>query len=193
MKRLLLLLILPIYSFGQGGTINQPLLTPVGSVISFSPNITIANSSTTEISLLGSVKDTIRAKTLVPYRPYRFEMACVVNTPAVSLPTLALKVKLGSTTVAMVSATSVLGGLTNAGIRIRGIILSTGTNTQLMLTEIIQPNGGVLTIGNGNANFYTSTTIDMTSAQALDITATWGGFTLGTANIKSVWYYRPDY
>lgn len=168
------------------------MLTPVGAVKSFYPNITLASSVTAETSLIGAVKDTIRAGSLIPFRPYRFEMACVVTIPTISLPTLALKVKLGGTTVAMVNSTSVLGGLTNAGIRIRGIILSTGVSNQVVLTEIIQPNGGVLSIGNNNATFYSETNVNMANNQALDITAQWGGLS-GGASIKSVFYYRPDF
>lgn len=193
MKITLLILLFPLFALGQGGSLTSPMLTPVGAVKSFAPNITIPNSNSTETSLLGVVKDTIRANTLIPFRPYRFEMACIVTTPAVSLPTLSIKVKLGSTTVAMISATSVLGGLTNAGIRIRGIILSTGMSSQIVLTEIIQPNGGVITVGNSNATFYSETAVNMSSNQTLDITGQWGGVFLGTASIKSVYYYRPDF
>lgn len=190
MKKILLLLLLPIITEAQ--TITNPLLTPVGAVKSFSPNITLTNTVTAETSLLGAVKDTIRANTLIPYRPYRFEMACIVTTPAISLPSLALKIYFGGQVVAMVNSTSVLGGLTNAGIRIRGIILSTSMTSQIVLTEIIQPNGGVITISNSNAAFYTALTVNTASNQVLDITAQWGGLS-GTATIKSVWFYRPDF
>ena len=178
--------------FGQ--TITAPLLTPVGSVKSFTPNITLLNNTGVETSLLGSVKDTIKANTLVPYRPYRFELACIVTTPALSLPNLALKIKLGTATVAMVNATGVTGGLTNAGIRIRGTILATGLSTQIVLTEIIQPNGGIINLSNANASFYTETAMNMVNSQALDITAQWSGLIiLGTASIRSVWFYRFDF
>lgn len=188
----LLPLHLGIYSKGQ--TITTPLLTPTGSVKTFSPNITLANNTGAETSLLGAIKDTIQANTLVPYRPYRFEMACVLTTPALSLPNLTLRVKVGGNTIAMVSATTVSAGQTNAGIRIRGILLSTGLTTQIALTEIIQPNGNVIPLTNSNTNFYTALTTDMTVPQALDVTAQWGGLVvLGTASIKSVWYYRPDF
>ena len=175
-------------------SITKPLLTPVGSVKSFSPNITLLNNTGDETSLLGSVKDTIKPNTLVPYRPYRFEMACIVTTPALSLPNLALKVRLGSNIVAMVNATGVTAGLTNAGIRIRGTILATGISTQVVLTDIIQPNGTILNLTNANGTFYSSLTTDMTQPQALDITAQWSGLiVLGTASIRSIFYYRPDF
>ena len=178
--------------FGQ--TITAPLLTPVGSVKSFTPNIILSNNTGVETSLLGSVKDTIKANTLVPYRPYRFELACIVTTPTLSLPNLALKIKLGTATVAMVNATGVTGGLTNAGIRIRGTILATGLSTQIVLTEIIQPNGGIINLSNANASFYTETVMNMVNSQALDITAQWSGLViLGTASIRSVWFYRFDF
>jgi hypothetical protein len=191
-KILFILLLLPAVCLGQGGQLGFPLLTPTGAIVSFNPNINYTSASFAETSLLGAVKDTIKANTLVPNRPYRFEMYCVVTTPAISLPTLALKVKLGSQVVAMVNSTSVLGGLTNAGLRIRGIILATSTTSQTVLCEIIQPNGGILNVGNNNANFYTVLTVDMTQNQILDVTAQWGGLT-GTASIKSVLYYRPDF
>jgi hypothetical protein len=193
MKKLIyLLLVCPMLSFAQGGQLGFPLLTPTGAVVSFNPNVNYTSASFTETSLIGAVKDTIKAGTLVPNRPYRFELYCVVTTPAISLPTLALKVKLGGNVVAMVNSTSVLGGLTNAGLRIRGVILATSTTTQTVLTEVIQPNGGIISLGNSNANFYTTMTTDMTQNQILDITAQWGGLT-GTASIKSVLYYRPDF
>jgi hypothetical protein len=193
MKKILyLLLFLPTICFAQGGYLTSPLLTPTGAYISFPPNVTVSSASITETSLIGAVKDTIKANTLIPNRPYRFELYAIVTTPAISLPTLSLKVKLGGNTVAMISATSVAGGLTNAGIRIRGIIVATSVNTQLVLTEILQPNGGILAVGNSNANFYSSLTTDMTVPQVLDITAQWGGLT-GVATIKSVLYLRPDF
>lgn len=193
MKKTLLILFVFAYFASSGQSINNKQLTPVGAVKSFMPNITIANSSTTETSLLGSVKDTIQANTLIPYRPYRFELYCIVNTPAISLPTLAIKVTLGTQTVAMLSPTSVGGGLVNAGLRVRGFIVSSGISNQIVLTEIIQPNGLVISLGNTNGTFYSLITANMGMSQTLDITATWGGFTLGTANIKSVYYYRPDF
>ena len=191
MKKLLFLLLLSSVAYGQA--ITNRLLTPVGAVKSFMPNITIANTSATETSLLGSVKDTIQANTLIPYRPYRFELYCVVNTPVVSLPTLTIKVTLGGATVAMLSPTSVGGGLVNAGLRVRGFIVSNGLNSQIVLTEIMQPNGLVVNLGNSNGTFYSATATNMGLKQMLDITATWGGFTLGTASIKSVYYYAPDF
>jgi len=192
MKKLLFLLLLSTSVYAQ--SITKPLLTPVGSVKSFSPNITLLNNTGDETSLLGSVKDTIKPNTLVPYRPYRFEMACIVTTPALSLPNLALKVRLGSNIVAMVNATGVTAGLTNAGIRIRGTILATGISTQVVLTDIIQPNGTILNLTNANGTFYSSLTTDMTQPQALDITAQWSGLiVLGTASIRSIFYYRPDF
>lgn len=192
MKKLLFLILFPSFAFAQGGQLGFPLLTPTGAVVSFNPNVTISSSTTIETSLLGAVKDTIKANTLIPNRPYRFEMYCVVTTPALSLPSLQLKVKLGSNVVAMLNSTSVLGGLTNAGIRIRGVILATSTTTQTVLTEIVQPNGGVVNISNSNATFYTTLTTDMTQNQILDVTSQWGGLT-GVATIKSVLYYRPDF
>ena len=192
MKKLLFLLLLSTSVYAQ--SITNPLLTPVGAVKSFSPNITLLNNTGDETSMLGSVKDTIRANTLVPFRPYRFEMACIVTTPALSLPNLALKVKLGSTTVAMINATGVNAGLTNAGIRIRGTILATSISTQVVLTEIIQPNGLILNLTNSNSNFYSAITTNMALPQVLDITAQWSGLiVLGTASIRSIWYYRPDF
>lgn len=193
MKKLLYIILLcPLFSYAQGGQLGFPLLTPTGAVVSFNPNVTVSSAATTETSLLGAVKDTIKANTLVPNRPYRFEMYCVVTTPTLSLPSLAIKVKLGSNVVAMLTSTSVLGGLTNAGIRIRGVIVATSTTTQTVLTEIVQPNGGVVNITNSNATFYTTMTTDMTQNQVLDITSQWGGLT-GVATIKSVFYLRPDF
>lgn len=192
MKKLLLLLLFPICLHAQ--TVTQRLLTPVGAVVSFGPNVTLLNNTGTETSLIGAVKDTIQANTLVPYRPYRFELNCILTTPALSLPTLTLKVKLGSNVIAMVTATTVSAGQTNAGVRIRGTLLATSTGTQVALTEIIQPNGNVIPLTNSNSNFYTQLTTDMTVPQTLDITAQWGGLiVLGTASIKSVNFYRSDF
>lgn len=192
MKKLLIFLLFPLCVHAQ--TVTQRLLTPVGAVVSFGPNITLANNTGTETSLIGAVKDTIQANTLVPYRPYRFELNCILTTPALSLPTLTLKVKLGTNVIAMVSATTVSAGQTNAGVRIRGTLLATSMGTQVALTEIIQPNGNVIPLTNSNSNFYTQLTTDMTVPQTVDITAQWGGLiVLGTASIKSVSFYRADF
>jgi len=200
MKKLIIFLIvvklLPVHAgiTAHGQTITQRLLTPTGSVVSFGPNVTLANNTGTETSLLGAVKDTIQANTLVPYRPYRFELNCILTTPALSLPNLTLRIKMGANTIAMVNATTVSAGQTNAGVRIRGTVLATSLTTQVALTEIIQPNGNVIPLTNTNAIFYTTLTTDMTVPQALDITAQWGGLiVLGTASIKSVSFYRADF
>ena len=185
------LLFISSLTFGQ--TINNKQLTPVGAIKSFTPNVTVANSNANEYSLLGSIKDTIQANTLIPYRPYRFELYCIVTTPAISLPTLGIKVTLGGNTIATLAPTIVGGGLTNAGLRIRGFIVSTGISSQMVLTEILQPNGLVVSLGNTNGTFYKEITANMANNQVLDVVVAWGGVTLGTASIKSVYYYRPDF
>lgn len=194
MKIIVFLSLIMFCCIADAQTITNPLLTPVGAVKSFSPNITLANNTASVTSMLGSVKDTIRANTLVPYRPYRAEMALIVNTPALSLPNLALNVKFGGVTVAMVNSTTVLAGLVNAGIRIRLTIISTSMTSQMVLTEIIQPNGNIINITNANGSFYKETAINTSVPQVLDVEAAWSGLViLGTATIKSVWYYRPDF
>lgn len=197
MKNILFLLFLPVFAFGQGGGLTTPMLTPTGAVKSFQPNITVTSSLTTnpETSLLGAVKDTIRANTLIPNRPYRFEMYCIVNVPVLAvLPSLTLRVKLAGSTVAMVNASSLLGSsLTNAGLRIRGLILATSTSTQVTLTEIVQPNGNIIGLSNSNSTFYSTMSANMTSNQVLDITAQWSGLLANGAAIQSVLYYRPDF
>lgn len=193
MKRIIITLLL-IISVAYGQNITNSLLTPTGAVKSFNPNITLSNNTANWTSMLGSVKDTIRANTLVPYRPYRFEVALVVNTPALSLPNLAMRIRFGGQTVAMVNSTLVLASLNNAGIRIRGTIISTGMNSQIVLTEVIQPNGNVINISNNNGSFYAETTVNAAANQTLDVEAQWSGLVvLGNATIRSVWFYRPDY
>lgn len=198
MKQILyLLFILPVFSFAQGGGLTNPMLTPTGAVKSFQPNITVTSSLTSnpETSLLGAVKDTIRANTLIPNRPYRFEMYCIANIPTLALlPSLTLKVKLGTSTVAMVNSSGLLGSnLTNAGLRIRGLILATSTSTQISLTEVVQPNGNIIPLNNTNSTFYSTMSANMASNQVLDITAQWGGVLAAGATIQSVLYYRPDF
>lgn len=197
MKNILFLLLLPIFALGQGGGLTTPMLTPTGAVKSFQPNVTVTSSLTTnpETSLLGSVKDTIRANTLIPNRPYRFEMYCIVNIPVLAiLPSLTLKVKLAGSTVAMVNASSLLGSsITNGGLRIRGLILATSTSTQVTLTEIVQPNGNIISLSNSNSTFYSTMTANMTLNQVLDVTAQWSGLLANGASIQSILYYRPDF
>jgi len=196
MKGLLFVLLVSFGSlYAQSGNLNKPQLTPTGAVKSYMPGVTVIGNTTTETSLLGVVKDTIKSNTLAPFKPYRFTLASVVTTPTLALlPTLTVRVKLGGTSIAVATSASILGNITAGALIIEGIIISTGTANQVTITEIRQPQGGIITLTSTNSNFVTNTTVDMSVTQALDITAQWGGTLPGSgASVVSKYYYRPDF
>lgn len=187
-KLLLLIAFIPVLCFGQ----SQISINPTGATKSVVPGITITNTNLTETSLMSST-EVIPANTLVPYRPYRFMMLCRINTPLVSIPTLTIKVKLGTQILTLVNGVSLAGSQTNQPFIIEGYILPTSATTQISYVRIDQNPGTALTLTNGNTTLLGNWTANLAVDNTFDITATWGGFTLGTANLTSIWFYRPDF
>lgn len=187
-KMLLFLALIPLIGFAQ----NSISINPIGATKSITPLVTITNTSTTQINLLTS-PDVVLANTLVPFRPYKFMLLCRITTPLVSIPTLTIRVKFGAQELVLVNGVSLAGSQTAQPFIIEGYILPTSTTTQIAYVRIDQNPGTALTLTNGNTTLLGNWTANLAINNDFQVTAQWGGFTLGTATLQSLWFYRPDF
>lgn len=186
MKKLyILLLLLPILSKAQ------ITLNPTGATRTMIPGITLINNSTTETALL-TVPDTVKANTLVG-KPYKFMLLCKITTPAVSIPTLTIRIKFGSQVLTLFNGISLLGSQTTQPFVVEGYIFPITNSTQLVWARINQTPGTALTLNSTNTSLTSDWTAALTSQNLFNITAQWGGFTLGTAVLQSNVFYRYDF
>lgn len=186
MKKLyILLLILPILSKAQ------ITLNPTGATRTMIPGITLINNSTAETSLL-TVPDTIKANTLTG-KPYKFMLLCKITTPAVSIPTLTIRIKFGSQVLNLFNGISLLGSQTTQPFIVEGYIFPITNSTQLVWARINQTPGTALTLNSTNTSLTSDWTASLTSQNLFNITAQWGGFTLGNAVLQSNVFYRYDF
>lgn len=188
MKKLLLLLLL-IGSLG--GYAQMRTVNPTGANLVMAPNVTLLNNSTTETNLL-IAPDTLKANTLVA-KPYRFILLCQITTPAISIPTLTIRVKLGAQVLTLFNNISLLGSQTTQPFVIEGFVFPIGTNNQIVWCRINQTPGTTLSISSGNTSLTTNWTANLATQNLFNITAQWGGITLGTAVLTSSVFYRFDY
>jgi len=188
MKKILLLISLLIPLLGS----SQILLTPTGSTRVMIPGVTISNTSATETSLMSN-PDTLKANTLLG-RPYKFMIMCKATTPAVSVPTLTITLKLGTQSMVVFNAISLVGSQTSQPFVIEGYIFPISATSQLIMITINQTPGSVLTMTSANTTISTNWTANSAITNLFNVTAQWGGFTtLGTASLQSLVFYRYDY
>lgn len=187
MKKLLLILALVLPFLVKA----QVTLNPTGANRLMIPGITLLNNNLTETSIL-TLPDTVKANTLSA-RPYKFMLFCRLTTPSISIPTLTVRIKLGNQTLTLFNAISLLGNQTTQPFIIEGYILPITTTTQLIWAKINQSPGTALTISSANTSLMSNWTADLTTQNLFNITAQWGGFSLGTAVLESAAFYRYDF
>lgn len=169
----------------------QITLNPTGATRTMIPGITLLNNNTTETSLM-TVPDTIKANTLSG-KPYKFMMLCKITTPAVSIPTLTIRIKFGSQTLTLLNNISLLGSQSTQPFIIEGFVFPITSTTQLIWAKINQTPGTALTLNSTNTALVSDWTANLSSQNLFNITAQWGGVTLGTAVLQSNVFYRYDF
>lgn len=190
MKKLLLFLLL-IPFLGLSQTVVYTL-TPTGKGTSITSLTALTNTGTTETNLI-SGGDVILANTLVTNRNYHFRLLCRITTPALSIPTITVKVKLGASSISLTTNAGISAGLTNQPFTIEGDILADGVNTQIIHAWITQNVTSVFSLNTGNTAMVTNWAEDMTTDKTFNISVTWGGITVGTTSLTPLWFRRSDF
>lgn len=132
-----------------------------------------------ETSLLGtgSGSMTLAANSLTVGKAIRLRIGGIYSTPLAATPSVAVKVKLGSTVIATVTTSSLLTGA--SGLEFDGEVLITcrttgATGTVMVHGDIEYATGvsGTIAVDPLN-NAGATTTIDTTASNLLDVTVTW--------------------
>jgi len=169
------------YLINKLGTANQ---NPFGSLFSQTATVTVANT-TTETTLIGAGEGsvTLPADFFIVGRSIKL-YACGVHS-STGNPTITVRVKYGSTTIGTITGTS--GNGSNDTWTLQGIytLRTAGSSGTLMgQSEFfeVHPNG--LRVG---TDATTTTTINTTASNALNITVQWGtassGNTISATNL----------
>ena len=146
------------------------------------------NNTTNEVAIMSQ---TIKGGALGEKRSIKFLMICQVTTPAIALPSLTIRIKYGSGSLVIASALSLQVLLTNSPFKVVGEMSNSGaSNAQTVWGQITQsgtvPIGGV----SGNSMVTADWAIDSTVDQTFQITAQFGGLSLGTTLTGKYGFYE---
>lgn len=160
---------LQTYTNGIEQTLQGVIFTQTGSK-------TVSNT-TSDTTLLGSGvgTTTLPANFFTVGKTVRIKMSGSYSTP-IGVPSATIKIKLGSTTLATITTTSLLSGASDKGFSGEIIITcrSTGASGTAMIDGFISYQGASSVRIFQDVNSAGSTpTIDTTAANALDVTLAW--------------------
>lgn len=143
---------------------------------------TVSNT-VTETSIIGTGTGslTLPANFFTTGKTIRLRVGGIYSTPALSTPSVVIKLKYGSTTIATVTTTGLLAGASALKFEGEAVITcrSTGASGTVMVHGDVEYAIGVAgqiaidTLNNGGA----TTTVDTTASSLLDITVTWDSAT----------------
>lgn len=145
-------------------------------------------ATTSETTIIGSGQGslTLPANYLVAGKVIRFAIRGLYSTPALNIGSLAIKLKLGGTTLNVAASASALAtSVTNAGFDAEAFITCRtigASGTVILMGGVTYGIGNnlaplVLAVNNGTS----ATTIDTTSTLALDATVQWSNNTSGNS------------
>lgn len=185
MRKILLLLLLPLGCFAQSSKMSNPS----GAIISISPGTTITqNSPETEV-----FRDTIKANTLNPNRYYNFMIVGALTTPLLNFPGLTVKIKYGSQTYTLTNAATTVGNVNNGLFTIEGSLVAQTSNSQFAFAKVIQPGGSLISLSSSNYTPTFTFTNDYTQSLPIVITVQFTGTGLGTSSLSVRWVMRDAY
>lgn len=165
-----------------------------GTIFTQTADQTVTNT-TTETTILGSGvgTKTLPANFFVAGKTIRLRIGGIYSTPAVATPSIIIKVKYGSTTIATVTTSSLLSGASN--LEFDGEVLitcrTTGSSGTVMVHGDIEYATGVagtISVDPLN-NAGATTTINTTTSNAIDVTAQWDSATstrIGKSTISTM-------
>lgn len=142
-------------------------------------------SSNPETVLFSEV---IPAKKMGTGKKLRLEMLFTLSTAAISLPTLTVKIKLGSQTLTIANGLGLTASQTNAPFTVDARIRNKDDAGQQMAYARMAQNGNNLTLLIANSQaVYADMTVDTTQDQNLQVTAQFGGLSSGnTLTLRDV-------
>jgi len=147
-----------------------------GFASSLTANSSLSNS-TVETTLFSQ---TISGGKMGTSKALKFTLYCSLTTPALAVPTLTVKVKLGSTSLTVMSGLSLAISQTNAPFNVTGLIVNkSAPNAQFTFSQIIQQSASiplVLTSALADADW----TVDTTTDQLFAVTAQFGSLNATT-------------
>jgi hypothetical protein len=160
-----------------------------GCIFTQTSDKTISNTTTETTMFDGGVGTlTLPANFFVVGKTLRLRIGAVYTTPGAGTPSLVIKIKYGSTVLASVTTSNLDKGVTNKFIVVDTLITcrSTGSSgTVISHGTVLYYNGSVAaTIGDDLSNGGSTATINTTTSNAMDITATWDSAT-STRSLKT--------
>lgn len=136
------------------------------------PAVMTVSNSTTETTLF---TDTIRAGRMGTNKELPFEILGVMNSPLLAVPSITIRIKLGSATLTAVNALPVAVSLVNKPFIIRGKIINKGMNAQVVFIEVHQSQtSGVFAGLDSTSTAYAKWTVDTSVDQNFVVTAQFG-------------------
>lgn len=152
--------------------------TSRGFASSQASTLTLSNS-TTETTLFSQV---IPAGSMGINKKLNLEALCTLTTPVVSIPTLTIRLKLGSAVLTVVSAVGLAVSQTNAPVVIEAKIRNKeASNAQILYAKVTQAGTSLPLLIENSKAVFASWTVDTSVNQTLSITAQFGGLSAATS------------
>jgi len=117
----------------------------------------------------------------------KLELTCQLTTPALSIPSLALRLEFGSASVVLATGL-ISANLTDRPLLIEAKIANQGNSNQYVTVKVLN-NSGLLIFAGLSSSFLitdTSWTVDTTVDQTLAVTAQFGGLSTTTSIITKL-------
>lgn len=144
------------------------------------------NNSTTEVTLFST---TIKAGQMGTNKIARFEITCHVTTPTLSIPTLTIKLKLG-TAVLTIASSALSANISDKPVIITGKVANiNATNAQYVSVRLDNSSAGNLifsTLGASSIVSDATWAVDTTVDQTLSVTGQFGGLSSTTSIVTKL-------
>lgn len=155
---------------------NNLLETARGFASTDTANVLLQNS-TAETTLYSQ---TIRGGVMGANKTLRFQVMCSIST-VLSVPSLTLRIKLGSSTLVVANALSLVLNATARPLVLEGIIANkNATNAQFVAAWVIQDASNPISLVTGPLAAIADWTEDTTANATFSFTAQMGGLSLST-------------
>lgn len=159
------------------------------------PNLTVQNIL---VNLNGATSllpnpDTIRANSMQVGSRYEAELLCQATVPTVSIPTLTVRIMIGGNTMVLTNGVSLLGTANPVPFRLKCVVWITASNTAVVNAWFDQSNGTVINLPITSMTPLSTFTVALNQDMMFNITAQYGGISLGTTSLKAIIYHREIY
>ncbi len=140
-------------------------------------NQTVSNT-TSETTVFSQV---IPAGKMGTSKKLSLDLLSTLTTPAISIPTITVRIKLGSSTLVVVNAIGLAISQTNSPFTIAGVIRNRdASNVQIAYAHITQSASNLPMLLANSSAVYADWAVDTTVDQTLSVTVQFGGLSAGT-------------